>query len=258
MAYGKIKADAIIRDNGGNDEEISMATIVTLDSGKAPLASPSFTGTVTLPGTVQVGGQATDVTIADNNANALEIKQGSNKYVTFDTTNSAERVEVDQLVVATEHITLNAQKELRLADSDSSHHIAIKAPATLSSNVNLTMPTTDGSADQVLKTNGSGVLDWTSISSDSITDGSKTLDFNSNNVRADTHIVSSANNTHDLGTSALRWRDVYTNDLNLSNEGSQNDVDGTWGSWTIQEGEEDLYLLNRRNGKKYKFNLTEV
>ena len=27
------------------------------------------------------------------------------------------------------------------------------------------------------------------------------------------------NNTHDLGTSSLRWANVYTNDLNLSNEG---------------------------------------
>jgi len=72
------------------------------------------------------------------------------------------------------------------------------------------------------------------------------------------HFNPAANNTYDLGTSALRWRNVYTNDLNLSNEGGTNDVDGTWGSWTIQEGEDDLFLLNRRNGKKYKFNLTEV
>ena len=66
------------------------------------------------------------------------------------------------------------------------------------------------------------------------------------------------NNSYDLGTSGNRWRDVYTNDLNLSNEGSQNDIDGTWGSYKIQEGEEHLYLINRRNGKKYKFNLTEI
>ena len=66
------------------------------------------------------------------------------------------------------------------------------------------------------------------------------------------------NNVYDLGTTSLRWRNIYTNDLNLSNEGGSNDVDGSWGSYTIQEGEEDLFLVNRRNGKKYKFNLTEV
>ena len=46
--------------------------------------------------------------------------------------------------------------------------------------------------------------------------------------------------------------------MQLSNEGSQNDVDGTWGNYTIQEGETDLFLINRRTGKKYKFMLEEV
>ena len=74
----------------------------------------------------------------------------------------------------------------------------------------------------------------------------------------DHHVLPGANNTYDLGTSSLRWRNIYTNDLNLSNEGGKNEVDGTWGNFTIQEGEDDLFLINRRNGKKYKFNLTEV
>ena len=62
----------------------------------------------------------------------------------------------------------------------------------------------------------------------------------------------------DLGSSSNRWANVYTNDLHLSNEGHSNDVDGSWGNWTIQEGESDLFLKNNRSGKKYKFNLTEV
>jgi hypothetical protein len=67
------------------------------------------------------------------------------------------------------------------------------------------------------------------------------------------------NNLYDLGTSALRWANVYTNDLHLSNEGKVggNDVDGTTGDWTIQEGAEKLYI-NNKNGKKYKIDLTEV
>ena len=77
-------------------------------------------------------------------------------------------------------------------------------------------------------------------------------------VNDDGHFTPASDNTYDLGISSHRWRNVYTNDLNLSNEGSSNDVDGTWGSYTIQEGAEDLFLINKRNGKKYKFNLTEV
>lgn len=38
--------------------------------------------------------------------------------------------------------------------------MALQAPATVASNVTLTLPADDGDADQVLSTNGSGVLDW--------------------------------------------------------------------------------------------------
>ena len=78
-----------------------------------------------------------------------------------------------------------------------------------------------------------------------------TLDVNGN-------VLPSFDATHDLGSASKRWNNVYTTDLQLSNEGSSNDVDGSWGRWTIQEGEDDLFLINRRNGKKYKFVLQEV
>ena len=45
MAYGKIKADTLIYDNSGSDVEVTLASI----GNKAPLASPTFTGTVTIP-----------------------------------------------------------------------------------------------------------------------------------------------------------------------------------------------------------------
>jgi len=71
-----------------------------------------------------------------------------------------------------------------------------------------------------------------------------------------------SNNSYDLGTSSYRWRNVYSQDLQLSNKARKdeggNDVDGTWGDYTIQEGESDLFLINNRNGKKYTFLLKEV
>tara|TARA_Y100001970_G_scaffold206459_1_gene251437 strand:- start:219 stop:524 length:306 start_codon:yes stop_codon:yes gene_type:complete len=52
---------------------------------------------------------------------------------------------------------------------------------------------------------------------------------------------------------------VTTQDMNMSNlNGTANEVDNTKGSWSIQEGADDLFLINRVSGKKYKFNLTEV
>ena len=71
-------------------------------------------------------------------------------------------------------------------------------------------------------------------------------------------IIPLTNNSASLGTNAIRWANIHTNDLNLSNEGSSNDVDGTWGQYTIQDGENDLFLINNRSGKRYKFLLQEI
>ena len=60
--------------------------------------------------------------------------------------------------------TLNAQKDLRFADADSSNYVAFQAPATIGSNVTWTLPAADGSANQVLKTAGDGTLSWTTVS----------------------------------------------------------------------------------------------
>ena len=72
------------------------------------------------------------------------------------------------------------------------------------------------------------------------------------------HTLPHVDNTHNLGAPNNRWANIYSADLQLSNEGAVNEVDGTWGNYTIQEGESDLFLINRRSGKKYKFMLQEV
>ena len=79
-------------------------------------------------------------------------------------------------------------------------------------------------------------------------------------LQVDGDIVPEADNTYDLGKSSLAWANIYTGDLHLSNEAKDtgNSVDGTKGNWTIQEGENDLYIINNKNGKKYKFNLEEI
>jgi len=72
-------------------------------------------------------------------------------------------------------------------------------------------------------------------------------------------VLPSSDDAVDLGSASKQWRDIYTGDINLNNTKTRdNEVDGTRGSWTIQEGEDDLFILNRLNGKKYKFKLEEM
>ena len=79
-------------------------------------------------------------------------------------------------------------------------------------------------------------------------------------LRVKGDLLPNANNSYDLGSSSLGWRNVYTNDLHLSNMNKPegNDIDGTNGNWTIQEGAEQLYIINNNNGKKFKIDLTEI
>ena len=73
------------------------------------------------------------------------------------------------------------------------------------------------------------------------------------------NILPDGDGTRDLGATGTRWANLYTSDIDLSNESKGgNEIDGTWGSYTIQEGEDDLFLINRRSGKRYKFVLEEV
>ena len=144
---------------------------------------------------------------------------------------------VEQMIFDANGITLRTQNEIRFGDNDSSNYVGIKAPLTVSQNRTITLPDETGTL---------------------VTSASIVSQVGAQNLTGLRTLTPNANNTFDLGSTSLRWANLYVNDLDLSNEGKQNDVDGTWGSYTIQEGEEHLYLLNRRNGKKYKFNLTEI
>ena len=130
----------------------------------------------------------------------------------------------------------------------------------------LTIKTTTNDDDVVIQTdNGSGGLsnyilcDGSNGQVNLYHYGSGKLNTTSTGVTVSGNILPEANGTRDLGATGTRWANLYTSDLDLSNEAKGgNDVDGTWGAYTIQEGENDLFLLNKRNGKTYKFVLQEV
>lgn len=87
-------------------------------------------------------------------------------------------------------ITLNARGEVRFGDADTSNYVGFEAPATVSSNQIWVLPAADGSADQVLKTDGSGNLSFVnqssggiaSVSADSSPQLGGDLDTNGNSI----------------------------------------------------------------------------
>jgi hypothetical protein len=67
--------------------------------------------------------------------------------------------------------TSGAQPELHLSEDpdNGTNKVAIKAPASLSGDYTLTLPSDDGGANQVLQTDGSGGLSWTTVASTATT-----------------------------------------------------------------------------------------
>src|SRR6056300_860173 len=110
----------------------------------------------------------------------------------------------------------------------------------------LSHPTADGTNGQALVTDGSGNLSFGDVSVSLSAVGES--------------IIPSTTDTYDLGSASFVWRNIYTGDLHLSNEAKDqgNSVDGTKGNWTIQEGADDLFIVNNKSGKKYKFKLEEI
>jgi hypothetical protein len=114
-------------------------------------------GSPALVGTIQISPDNAMSTAADQN---ITLSPGGTGFV-----------------VSTANVQLNAQTDLRFADSDSSNWVAFQAPATISSNVTWTLPATDGTSDQVLTTDASGTLSWSS----------KTIGLSDQTASATTH-----------------------------------------------------------------------
>ena len=79
-------------------------------------------------------------------------------------------------------------------------------------------------------------------------------------IIASGNIEPGANDTYDLGASGNVWRNIYTGDLHLNNEHKKegNIVDGSKGSWTLQEGSKDIYLINNRSNEKFRLKLEKI
>ena len=106
------------------------------------------------------------------------------------------------IVTSTPGSELDVEGTLRLSGSTSGY-VGL-APATEAGSTTYTLPSADGTSGDMLKTNGSGVLSWTSPS----TDASPALS-NLSSVAINTSLVSDTNAIDDLGTSSIKWKDLY-------------------------------------------------
>jgi len=138
--------------NSTNTSFITIGSLNETNLGLALKASPTFTGNVTVPaGTVsslpvRFSGD-TDTGYFKNSADDFSIVTGGTRRAHFDS----------------DGITIRDRKALRLRDTSNSNFVAIRAPSNVASDITLTLPSSDGNANDVLQSDGSGNLSFTAL-----------------------------------------------------------------------------------------------
>ena len=139
------------------DKNIILADVET------PTDVTADGGGITLKGTTDKTFNWVDATDSWTSSEHINLASGKSYSM-----NGTELKDVSEILsnktlasaLATTAFTLNATAELRLADTDSTHYVGFKAPSTVSSNKIWTLPAADGSAGQVLTTDGSGTFSF--------------------------------------------------------------------------------------------------
>jgi hypothetical protein len=75
------------------------------------------------------------------------------------------------------NVVIGATGAVRLSDTTGGEYVGLKAPGTVSSSVTFTLPGADGSADEFLKTDGSGNLTFAEVSGGTSWQAVKTTGF---------------------------------------------------------------------------------
>ena len=163
LAKATLTAGSGVTITNGNGSITVNATgtggTVTAVTGTSPIAS---TGGTTPDISIQDGttAQKGAVQLEDSTSSTSTTKAATPNAVksAYDLANAALPKAGGAL---TGDLTLNAQSDLRFADSDSSNWVAFQGPATIASNITWTLPATDAAVSgYALVSNGSGTLSW--------------------------------------------------------------------------------------------------
>ena len=262
--YGATSGDATASSAGAITLAASGVSANTYGSATAiPIITVDAKGRITTASTTAVDSTLiatlnTSVATTDTGSNGTITGtcDGTTVYVaTSGQVDITGNLDVSSGVDVSGNITVTGTVDGRDVASDGSKLDGIESGSTAdqtASEILTLIKTVDGSGSGLDADTLDGISSASFLRSDASDTFSGTLTVSGN-------ILPNANGTRDLGASGTRWANVYSSDLDLSNEAKGgNTVDGSWGSYLIEEGESNLYLTNRRSGKKYKFMLEEV
>jgi len=97
-------------------------------------------------------------------------------------------------------VTLQAQSDLRFADSDSSHYVGFQAPATVGTSLTWTLPATDAAVSgYALVSNASGVLSWAAAGGGAVGSGSNQIFWENDQTITGDYSITNGKNAGTFG-----------------------------------------------------------
>jgi len=168
--------------NSANSAFITLGNVSQTNLGLLPLTGGTLTGVLALS---NASASAPSVHFGDSTTGLF--RKGSNQIgLTFSGT---EKAFFDQ-----NGLTLQAQTDLRFADSDSSHYVGFQAPATVSSSLTWTLPATDAAVSgYALVSNASGTLSWAAAGGGAVGNGNEIFWENDQTITGDYTITNNKN-----------------------------------------------------------------
>lgn len=152
MWWADTSNDALKIRNAADDGFVTVGTLSATNLGLATLASPTFTGNVGIPAG---SASAPAVRRSDDTNTGLYFSASDTVNVSTGGTN---RVQID-----TNGITVQDRKAIRFRDTSNSNFVAVRAPDNAASDITLTLPSSDGNANDVLQSDGSGNLSFAAL-----------------------------------------------------------------------------------------------
>jgi len=139
--------------NAANDGFVTVGSVNSANLGLLPRAGGTMTGQLLGD---DGSGSSSPAYSFDNDSDTGMFRSGSNT-IGFSTAGTT------RVSISNAGLDMTNALPIRFQDSSGAPFVGLKAPSSVSSNVTFTLPGADGTNGQMLQTNGSGALSFTTV-----------------------------------------------------------------------------------------------
>ena len=176
--------------NSSNGAFTEIGNIDSANLGLLPVAGGTMTGALL----ADDAGTASSTALSFDTDTDLGLFRKSANVMGFSSSGT------ERLIMDSNGITLQGQNDLRFADADSSHYVGFQAPATISTSLTWTLPSTDAAVSgYALVSDGSGTLSWAAAGAGAQGAGSDNIFWENDQAVTSSYTITNGKNAGSFG-----------------------------------------------------------